>query len=68
MWAIKPTAKTYEYYPMVAKEDYGSRSLTDVLRNYFDGSVSRLVSHLVEDKNLSEDDVQEIIKKLDEKS
>ncbi|TNE49816.1 MAG: BlaI/MecI/CopY family transcriptional regulator, partial [Bacteroidetes bacterium] len=50
------------------KEDYGSRSLTDVLRNYFDGSVSRLVSHLVEDKNLSAGEIEAIMKKLDEKS
>ncbi|MBK9338142.1 MAG: BlaI/MecI/CopY family transcriptional regulator [Lewinellaceae bacterium] len=64
----KAYGKTHEYFPIVAKEDYGRRSLTDVLRNYFDGSVSRLVSHLVEDKSLSAGDVQEILKKLDEKA
>lgn len=64
----KAYGKTHEYFPIVAKEDYGRRSLTDVLRNYFDGSVSRLVSHLVEDKKLSADEVLEIMKKLDEKS
>lgn len=64
----KAYGKTHEYFPVVAKEDYGSRSLREVLRNYFDGSVSRLVSHLVEDKKLSERDVAEIMKKLDENS
>ena len=64
----KAYGKTHEYFPIVAQEDYGRRSLTDVLRNYFDGSVSRLVSHLVEDKSLSAGDVQEILKKLDEKA
>lgn len=64
----KAYGKTHEYFPLIAKADYGKRSLGEVLRNYFDGSVSRLVSHLVEDKNLSERDVQEIMKKLDEKS
>jgi len=63
----KAYGKTHEYFPIIAKEDYGRRSLTDVLRNYFDGSVSRLVSHLVEDKKLSAADVQDILKKLDEK-
>jgi predicted transcriptional regulator len=61
----KAYGKTYEYFPLIAKEAYGSRSLGELLRNYFDGSVSRLVSHLVEDKNLSERDVAEIMKKLD---
>jgi predicted transcriptional regulator len=64
----KAYGKTHEYFPIVAKEDYGRRSLTDVLRNYFDGSVSRLVSHLVEDKKLSADDVQEILDNLDKKA
>ncbi|MFN0013331.1 MAG: BlaI/MecI/CopY family transcriptional regulator [Saprospiraceae bacterium] len=63
----KAYGKTHEYFPVVVKEDYGRRSLTDLLRNYFDGSVSRLVSHLVEDEKLSAADMQEILKKLDEK-
>lgn len=64
----KAYGKTHEYFPIVEKTEYGKRSLTDVLRNYFGGSVSRLVSHLVEDKKLNERDLQEIMKKLDEKS
>lgn len=62
----KAYGKTHEYFPIVTKEAYGKRSLTDVLRNYFDGSVSRLVSHLVENEQLSERDLAEIMKKLDE--
>jgi len=64
----KAYGKTHEYYPLIAKEDYGGRSLREVLRNYFDGSVSRLVSHLVEEEKLSERDVADIMKKLDENS
>ncbi len=63
----KAYGKTHEYFPLIEKTEYGKRSLVDVLRNYFDGSVSRLVSHLVEDKKLSAGDVAEILKKLDEK-
>ena len=60
----KAYGKTHEYFPVVDKETYGKRSLKDVLRNYFDGSVSRLVSHLAEDKTLSQADLEEILKKL----
>lgn len=60
----KAYGKTHEYFPLVDKEAYGRNSLTDVLRNYFDGSVSRLVSHLVKDKTLSERDLKEILDKL----
>lgn len=64
----KAYGKTHEYFPVIAKSDYGSRSLKELLRNYFDGSVSRLVSHLVEDKKLNAGDVEEIMKKLDDKA
>ena len=64
----KAYGKTPEDVPLVETDEYGKRSLTDILRNYFDGSVSRLVSHLVEDKKLSERELQEIMKKLDDKS
>jgi BlaI family transcriptional regulator, penicillinase repressor len=60
----KAYGKTHEYYPLISKEAYGSLSLRDVLRDYFDGSVSRLVSHLVEKENVTEDDLQDILKKL----
>ncbi|MBL7802681.1 MAG: BlaI/MecI/CopY family transcriptional regulator [Saprospiraceae bacterium] len=62
----KAYGKTHEYFPLIPKEDYARNSLTDVLHNYFDGSVSRLVSHLVEDKRLNERDLQDILKKLEQ--
>ncbi|MEZ4920072.1 MAG: BlaI/MecI/CopY family transcriptional regulator [Saprospiraceae bacterium] len=61
----KAYGKTYEYFPLIDKEEYGKRSLKDVLTNYFDGSVSRLVSHLVENPKIKEEDLNEILKKLD---
>ncbi|HNE28184.1 MAG TPA: BlaI/MecI/CopY family transcriptional regulator [Saprospiraceae bacterium] len=62
----KAYGKTHEYYPLIAKADYARNSLTDVVRNYFDGSVSRLVSHLVENNQLNEHDLQDILKRLDQ--
>jgi BlaI family transcriptional regulator, penicillinase repressor len=56
----KAYGKTHEYFPLIAKEDYGRRSLGDVLRNYFDGSVSRLVSHLTEKEKLSQAELDEL--------
>lgn len=56
----KAYGKTHEYFPLIAKEDYGRRSLGDVLRNYFDGSVSRLVSHLTEEEKLSQAELDEL--------
>lgn len=61
----KAYGKTYEYFPLVDKADYGSRSLGHLIRDYFDGSVSRLVSHLAEGEKLSEAELEELKKLLD---
>jgi BlaI family transcriptional regulator, penicillinase repressor len=59
----KAYGKTYEYFPMIDKADYGKQSLGDLLRDYFDGSVSRLVSHLAEAEQMSPEKA-EALKKL----
>ncbi|MBL7825182.1 MAG: BlaI/MecI/CopY family transcriptional regulator [Saprospiraceae bacterium] len=62
----KAYGKTYEYFPLIDRETYGKRSLGDVLRDYFDGSVSRLVSHLAESEKLSATDIENLKKLLDQ--
>ncbi|MBC7774645.1 MAG: BlaI/MecI/CopY family transcriptional regulator [Phycisphaerae bacterium] len=61
----KAYGKTHEYFPLVEREMYGRRSLGDLLRNYFDGSVPRLVSHLAEEEKLSKSDLDEMLRMLD---
>lgn len=61
----KAYGKTHEYFPLIDRGAYGQRSLGDLLRNYFDGSVSRLVSHLAEEKKLSKSELADLMKILD---
>lgn len=61
----KAYGKTHEYFPLIAREDYGRRSLGDLLRNYFEGSVPRLVSQLAAEENLSKEDLEEMLKILE---
>ncbi len=62
----KAYGKTHEYFPLIAREAYGSRSLGDLLRNYFGGSVPRLVSHLAEEEKLSKAELEEMLRLLDD--
>lgn len=61
----KAYGKTHEYFPLVEREAYGRRSLGDLLRNYFDGSVPRLVSHLAEAEKLSKSELEDLLKILE---
>lgn len=64
----KAYGRTYEYYPLISKEDYSKRSLLTLLTRYFDGSTPQLVSYLVEEEATSIEELQELIKKLKKKS
>ncbi len=62
----KAYGRTYEYFPIVKKEAYSRTHLQGFLKNYFDNSPSQLVSFLVKDQNISLDELQELMKKLEE--
>jgi predicted transcriptional regulator len=64
----KAYGKTYEYFPLITKDEYSKKSLITLFRDYFDGSTPQLVSFLLEEEETSIEELQEIIKKLKKKS
>ena len=64
--AHKAYGKTYEYYPQVSKEAYAEKFMSGVLENFFDGSLSRLVSFFSENKSISVEETDAILRMLKE--
>ena len=62
----KAYGRTYEYFPIVSKSDYGKRTLKSFVKNYFDGSMERLVSFMVKENDLSVEELGEMLEKLNE--
>ena len=60
----KAYGRTYEYFPLVSKEAYTQRYMTTVLDNFFDGSLSRLVSFFTEQESIPAGEVNEILNML----
>jgi predicted transcriptional regulator len=60
----KAYGRTYEYFPIVSKEDYSKTSLNRLVSDYFEGSMSNLVSFLVKEEKLDKDELSELIEKL----
>lgn len=48
----KAYGKTYEYFPVISKEDYAQHGVTSMMDKYFGGSPQNLVSFLVQNDNL----------------
>jgi len=64
----KAYGRTYEYFPLIQKDDYSRRSLLSLLKDYFDGSTPQLVSYLVEEDATTIEELQDLIKKLKKKT
>jgi BlaI family transcriptional regulator, penicillinase repressor len=62
----KAYGKTYEYFPLISRQDYGTSSLGELVQNYFGGSAQQLVSHLLQDKQIAPDDLEDIMRRLDQ--
>ncbi|WP_018617831.1 BlaI/MecI/CopY family transcriptional regulator [Spirosoma luteum] len=59
--------KTHEYYPLIMEEEYRRFQTEQLMANYFDNSLKKLVSFFVQDKNISLKEADEIINLLNKR-
>ncbi|MEM8908245.1 MAG: BlaI/MecI/CopY family transcriptional regulator [Bacteroidota bacterium] len=62
----KAYGRTYEYFPIVSREDYSKRTLKQFVSDYFEGSMNRLVSFMVAEKDLDVKELSELLKQMEE--
>ncbi|MDR2011013.1 MAG: BlaI/MecI/CopY family transcriptional regulator [Bacteroidales bacterium] len=62
----KPYGKTHEYFPIITKEEYSSKTLNNFISNYFDNSYKDLVSFFSKQENISVKELEEIKKIIEE--
>ena len=54
-----------EYFPLVKKEDYFSKHVNGLIKNYFNDSASQFASFFTTSTNLSENELEELKKIID---
>ncbi len=59
-------ARTHRHEPLVSREEYADTVARTMLRSYFGGSLSHLVSFFSERKNLSLEEADQIARIIDE--
>jgi len=57
---------TYEYYPLITKDEYRKSQLGNIVNGYFNNSLSQVVNFFSESKNIKIDEVDEAIKMLED--
>jgi len=55
----------HQYFPVVSRESYSKNRISSLLKKYFRNSYSELVSFFAQDKNMSVEEMEEIMKIMD---
>lgn len=64
---IEQLGRIHRYHPSVSQKEYSRSELTNVAKGYFKGSFSNVVSFLVDEKKLSVEDLELLLKQLKKK-
>lgn len=65
--AYQAFGKTHQYYPIVSKEDYKGQISTNLISNYFGGSVENLVSFFAKKEEINVEELDQILNQLKSK-
>lgn len=55
----------YIYFPVISKEEYQAFSVNKVVKSYFGGSLSKLVSFFAEKEDLNTQELDDILKVIE---
>lgn len=58
---------SFQYYPLVSKDEYQKEVLGDVVHNYFDNSPLALVKFFAKEEKINSEELEEIIKLIKNK-
>lgn len=64
----KSFGNTYQYYPLIDRDTYLNSFMHGVMKSFFSGSVTNMVSFLSKREDLSIDEADELIKIIKEKN
>ncbi|MBN8877292.1 MAG: BlaI/MecI/CopY family transcriptional regulator [Chitinophagaceae bacterium] len=62
--AINVMGRQHQYYPLVSKDDYSKRSMKQLVKGYFEGSFSNVVSFLVKENNISVEELESLLQQI----
>jgi predicted transcriptional regulator len=62
--AIKVLGRQHEYSSLMTKEDYSKRTMKQMVKGYFEGSFSNVVSFLVKENNISVEELETLLHQI----
>ena len=59
--------KSHQYFPLITKEAYSHKTVNNLVKGYFEGSFSNLVSFFVKEKELSVAELETLLQQIKDK-
>lgn len=56
--------RQHQYVPAVSKEDYSKKTMRQMVKGYFEGSFSNVVSFMVKENNLSVEELEQLLEQI----
>lgn len=64
--SFKKYGNTYEYFPLISKEEYRKSQMGSLIKEYYNNSLKQVVNFFSENKDIDIDEVNEVMQMLDE--
>jgi predicted transcriptional regulator len=61
---INVMGRHHEYYSLISKEEYSKRTIKQMLKGYFEGSFSNVVSFMVKENNISIEELENLLQQI----
>ena len=61
---INVMGRQHQYYTLLSKEDYSKRSMKQLVKGYFEGSFTNMLSFFAKEKDISIEELETILKEL----
>ena len=61
---INVLGRQHEYYTLLTKEEYSKRTMKQMVKGYFEGSFSNVVSFMVKENNISIEELESLLQQI----
>jgi BlaI family transcriptional regulator, penicillinase repressor len=62
--SITVLGRQHQYQALVSKEDYSKRTMKQMVKGYFEGSFSNVVSFLVRENNITVEELETLLQQI----
>jgi BlaI family penicillinase repressor len=57
-------SRHHQYFPVITKDEYSKRTMKQMVKGYFEGSFSNVVSFMVKENNISVEELENLLQQI----